>query len=124
MNRRVELNHMPRPNRRLFIVDIENAVGEGRLTNDSAQTAVERIKNDHKVASEDLAILGVSYSRNAHPALFAWPGARLVFNKGKDGADMALKNVLVKEDIAKRFSEVVIVSGVIYFRCRIYMNIR
>ena len=50
-----------------------------------------------------------------HGALFefgnAWNPARLMVRSGKDGADLALLDVLESEDVADRFDGVVIGSG-------------
>lgn len=44
-------------------------------------------------------------------AMFGWPRARYLIRSGKNGADTELINVIAYEDIAVRFSRVVIASG-------------
>lgn len=110
MNQRVELNASKPIKRRLFIVDIENAVGSGRLTEESVKAAMLRVTADHNLENGELVVLGVSYSNNLFPAR-AWRGATLVYQRGKDGADYSLKRVINTENVANRFQEVVLVSG-------------
>lgn len=110
MNKRVELNKSKLSKRRMFIVDIENAVGTGRLTTKAVKDAMARIKHDHHLKHGEHVVLGVSHSRNLFPAR-AWEGARLVFQYGKDGADYCLKRVMHKENVANRFQEIVLISG-------------
>ena len=110
MNKRIELRRSDRAARRLFIVDIENAVGAGKVDSGSCQLVRRRIEKTYKPGNGDLIVVGVSHSGNAFPAS-TWNGARLVFKRGHDGADLALESVLANENGEERFGEVVIVSG-------------
>jgi hypothetical protein len=42
---------------------------------------------------------------------YGWPGVRLLWRSGRDGADLALLDVLLEESVAERFSHVVVASG-------------
>ena len=110
MNRRMELCKKPKTARRLFVVDIENAIGSGKISTAQVVREQQRITADHHITGNDFVVLGISHPANAFPAK-AWPKSRLVMKKGHDGADLALKNVLTTENVAKRFSEVIIISG-------------
>ena len=105
MNRRIELRRHDKPSRRLFVVDIENAVDAGAI--DAEACRVERI---YKPSTNDLTVIGVSHSNNVFPA-HSWDGARIVLEHGHDGADLVLERVLANENVEARFDEVVIVSG-------------
>lgn len=110
MNRRIELRKRDRATRRLFVVDIENAVGHGMVDEESCQMVRDRIEKTYRPNTGDLTVIGVSHSGNVFPA-HAWEGARIVLKEGHDGADLALENVLSHENVENRFGEVVIVSG-------------
>ena len=106
MNKRIELNS----HRRLFIIDIENAVGSGVLTSENVLFEKALLDEHYSICDQDLVVIGVSHSENVFPA-HAWPSARIVMRRGHDGADIALKTVLKNERVEERFKEVVIVSG-------------
>ena len=110
MNKRIELMKRDKASRKLFVVDIENAVGIGTVDEESCRKVRDRIEREYKPAGGDLTIIGVSHQNNVFPAR-SWDGARIVLRKGRDGADLALENVLSNENVEERFSEVVIVSG-------------
>ena len=110
MNRRIELMKHAKADRRLFVVDIENAVGSGVVDEQSCQKVKSRIERDYKPACGDLTVIGVSHDNNVFPA-YTWQGVRIVFERGHDGADLALERVLAEENVERRFGEVVIVSG-------------
>lgn len=110
MNRRVELRKSDKSARKLFLVDIENAVGSGVIDEESCRSVRNRIKRTYHPGNSDLTVLGVSHKNNLFPA-HAWDGARVVIEQGHDGADLALESVLSNENVEERFGEVVIVSG-------------
>lgn len=110
MNRRIEVRKSDRSSRRLFVVDIENAVGSGRIDEESCMLVRSRIERDYLPGRNDLTVIGVSHKNNLFPA-GSWEGARLVHKEGHDGADLALESVLSNENVEDRFGEVVIVSG-------------
>jgi len=106
MNKRMELNSR----RRLFIVDIENTVGNGVLGTEDVARVKSSMEAFYSIGEQDFVVIGVSHSNNVFPS-HVWESARIVLKKGHNGADAALKNVLKSERIVDRFSEVVIVSG-------------
>ena len=110
MNKRLELRRSDKSVRRLFVVDIENAVGSGRIDEESCVRVERRVESVYRPNSGDLTVLGVSHKNNFFPA-HAWSGARVVLREGHDGADLALESVLSHENVEERFGEVVIVSG-------------
>lgn len=110
MNKRIELRKHDRATRRLFVVDIENAVGVGAINEKACLSVKSRIEKEYKPAGGDLTVIGVSHDSNVFPA-HAWEGARIVLERGHDGADLALERVLANENVEERFGEVVIVSG-------------
>lgn len=110
MNRRTELMRCGMADRKLFVVDIENAIGTGIVDEKSCWRVKARIERDHGISAGDLVVVGVSHGNNVFPA-HVWRGARIVLGEGHDGADLALQNVLLTENVESRFSEVVIVSG-------------
>lgn len=110
MNKRIELRKSDKSARRLFVVDIENAVGAGAIDEGSCKNVMSRIERTYRPGTTDLTVIGVSHRNNLFPA-HAWDGARVVLREGHDGADLALESVLSSENVESRFSEVVIVSG-------------
>lgn len=110
MNKRFELM-MKKEQRRLVVVDIENVAGRGALTEKTAARAMRHVASACRLNNHDVVVIGASHPRNAFVAALQAPSARIVLRSGKDGADLALKNVLRHERIAERFEEVVIVSG-------------
>ena len=110
MNRRTELMRSVKSARKLFVVDIENAVGIGKIDEASCLKVKNRIEQTYNPQPYDLTVIGVSHKGNIFPAS-AWAGARLVIKEGHNGADLALENVLANENVENRFGEVVIVSG-------------
>ena len=110
MNRRIELRRSDKSARKLFVVDIENAVGTGMIDEESCKGVKSRIERTYHPGGSDLTFVGVSHKNNLFPA-HAWDGARVVIREGHNGADLALEDVLINENVENRFSEVVIVSG-------------
>lgn len=104
-NKRTELNSQ----RRIFVVDIENAVGSGIIIEEDVARNSAFIVEHYSIGDKDLVVIGVSHSCDAFPA-HAWASARIVMKRGHDGADIALMNVLTRERITDRFEEIVIVS--------------
>lgn len=111
MNKRIELMRDGKSARKLFVVDIENAVGAGIIDKGSCRRAMERIYHAHKPKDGDLTIVGVSHTEN-FIAVKSWNASiRVVGQWGHNGADLALESVLENENVENRFGEIVIVSG-------------
>ena len=97
--------------RELHLIDIENEIGKAEPTaTEVAQfrdfyLAFNRVAQDAHIvigASSPLALLAISDG---------WPNARRVYKQGKDGADLALLQVINQERIHERFAKIVIASG-------------
>lgn len=98
------------PERSLHVVDIENlaAAKIPRLSqirevqNCYAERLTFRAFDQFVIASSRLTLLN---------AALGWPHARYRARSGPDGADLELLDVLLREDIAARFTHVAIGSG-------------
>ena len=97
--------------RTIHLIDVENLVGSGRPSQEAIQAAAEHYAEVAGLAPEDHVVLGCG-TASAFTVFFGWPGEhRRVLGSGKDGADLALLEVLDTEDIASRFTRVFIASG-------------
>ncbi len=95
----------------LHLIDVENLAGTPSF---SRQEAVRLHREYEQVAPKGLADqLVLATSHHAAPAAwFGWPTtARRLVRSGRDGADLALLDVLEHESVATRFGHVVIASG-------------
>lgn len=92
------------------MIDIENISGGAIRSLAQARWAQKIITSTLDLHGDEQVVIGVSKSGviNTGPV---WPAARLVHGCGVDGADHALLDVLNNENIARRFDEVVLVSG-------------
>jgi hypothetical protein len=95
--------------RRLVVVDIENVAGGACLTTKMAAVARRRIERRVGFRPDDQIVVGTCHAGLLAVAL-TWPAARRVVRSGRDGADLALIEVL-KEGVVGRFDEVLIASG-------------
>jgi hypothetical protein len=98
------------PARTLHLVDIENLVGTGL----PAEWEVADVRQEYAVrvgvGPMDQVVIGCNHK--ALPAAgHGWPGARYLVRSGPDGADTELLAVIECENVAARFSRVVIASG-------------
>ena len=95
--------------RKLVIVDIENLVGHPCPTRSDVEWVREQLLCRVVLQAGDQLVIGVS-----HVGLLEvgcnWPHVRYVVRSGKDGADLALLEVL-DDGVACRFGRVVIASG-------------
>jgi hypothetical protein len=96
--------------RRIILVDIENLVGGGVSEIEVANAALAAINPIIGNEEHDQTVIGVSHF-SALASGCARPNARLVMRSGKNGADLALLEVLECENIEERFGQVVLVSG-------------
>jgi len=98
------------PHRGLHAVDIENLVGASR-------PSLRQIRDVHSLYAERLAFgaLDQVVIASSHLTLVnaarGWPHARYRVRSGPDGADLELLDVLLCENVAARFTRVVIGSG-------------
>ncbi|MHB1819881.1 MAG: NYN domain-containing protein [Streptosporangiaceae bacterium] len=93
-----------------MLVDIENVVGGGVVTECLARWARDVVVGSVAVAEREQVIVGTSHV-GAFNTRAAWPCARLLVRSGANGADLVLLGVMQTERIAQRFDEVVLVSG-------------
>jgi hypothetical protein len=98
------------PRRALHLIDIENLAGNpvpGRI-----DVLLVRYRYHKRVgfSANDQAIVGCNHLAFRH-AGFSWPGVRYLLRSGENGADLVLLDVIRHEQVAERFSHVVIASG-------------
>jgi hypothetical protein len=98
------------PPRTLWIVDIENLTGAAVPTLDQ----VEKVRKWYTLYLglnvDDQVVIAASHLGLLNAAL-GWPHARYRVRSGKDGADLELLDVLEHENVAARFTHVVIGSS-------------
>ena len=96
--------------RRLVVVDIENVVGGLCRTEAMTRWGHRFLQDALELRPRDQVVVGAD-GETMHLVAWDWRRARLVLGRHvKDGADVALLDVL-GEDLARRFDEVVLVSG-------------
>lgn len=96
--------------RTLHLVDVENLLGGPVFTEDEASRVAAEYRVVAGVGPVDFTV--VASSHYAAPATwFGWPAARRLVRSGPDGADLALVDVMVSEDLFRRFDRVVVASG-------------
>src|SRR3984957_19822662 len=98
------------PERALHVVDIENLAGAAV----PSLTLVSEVQLKYlaclRFGADDQAVLAASHLALLNAGL-GWPNARYRVRSAKDGADLELIDVLEHENVATRFSHVVIGSG-------------
>jgi hypothetical protein len=98
------------PDRALHLVDIENLAGAAVPSLDLVSAVQVRYLSCLGFGADDQVVLAASHLALLNAGL-GWPHARYRVRSGKDGADLALIDVLEHENVAARFSHVVIGSG-------------
>jgi hypothetical protein len=98
------------PDRALHVVDIENLSGAAVPTLNLVAEVQGRYLACLAFGADDQVVLAASHLGLLNTGL-GWPHARYRVRSGKDGADLELIDVLEHEDVAARFSHVVIGSG-------------
>ncbi|GAB7193458.1 hypothetical protein NUM3379_41680 [Kineococcus sp. NUM-3379] len=99
-----------RTGRELHCLDVENLLGGPFFTRADVEALRGRWLREVAGDRDVLVTLATSSAAGLLAAGTAWPGARLVWLPGRDGADRALLEVL-EEDVAARFERVVVGSG-------------
>jgi NYN domain len=98
------------PDRALHLVDIENLAGAAIPT----LARVAEVQGQYlaclRFGVDDQVVLAANHLALLNAGL-GWPHARYRVRSGKDGADIELLDVLEHENVAARFSHVVIGSG-------------
>lgn len=93
-----------------MVVDIENVVGGPCTTEAMTRWARTLLHDALSLRSGDQVVVGMD-GATMQAVAWEWERVRLVPGRHvKDGADLALLEVL-DEDLARRFDEVVLVSG-------------
>jgi hypothetical protein len=98
------------PARTLHVVDIENLVGVTTPTLRQVSEVQGRYLVCPGFGAEDQVVMAASH-RGLLNAALGWPHARYRVRSGRDGADLELLDVLLHENVAGRFTHVVIGSG-------------
>lgn len=98
------------PVRALHVVDIENLAGTAVPTLGQVIEVQGRYGARLGFGADDLVVMAASHLGLLNAAL-GWPHARYRVRSGPDGADLELLDVLLHEDVAARFTHVVIGSG-------------
>ena len=98
------------PERALHLVDIENLAGAAVPSLDLVTAVQVRYLARLGFGAADQVVLAASHLALLNASL-GWPHARYRVRSGKDGADLELIDVLEHENVAARFSHVVIGSG-------------
>ncbi|WP_421118598.1 NYN domain-containing protein [Aquihabitans daechungensis] len=99
-----------RSGRTLHLIDVENLIGDPMASDEEVTSVIAAYKQAAGVRPGDLAVVA-SNGRLAMAAGLAWPGALLRVGRGPDGADLALLAEAPVEDVARRFTDVVVGSG-------------
>jgi hypothetical protein len=98
------------PVRTLHLVDIENLAGAAIPSLMQVMDVQDRYARSLSVGVADLVVMASSHLGLVNTAL-GWPHARYRVRSGPDGADLALLDVIWHENVATRFSHIVIGSG-------------
>ncbi|MGH3297387.1 MAG: NYN domain-containing protein [Trebonia sp.] len=98
------------PDRTLHVVDIENLAGVAVPTRDRVSQVQVQYLARLRFGADDHVVLATNHLALLNAGL-GWPRARHLVRSGKDGADLELIDVLEHENVAARFSHVVIGSG-------------
>ena len=98
------------PDRALHLVDIENLAGSAVPSLALVSEVQDRYMARMAFGIDDQVVMAASH-RGLLDAACGWPHARYRVRSGKDGADLALIDVLEHENVAARFRHVVIASG-------------
>jgi hypothetical protein len=96
--------------RRLHLVDVENLIGYARPTLTDATKCRDHYKKCARVRPSDFVVVACNHGA-ALEIGFGWRGSRLLLRSGEHGAELALLDVIAREGIHERFSEVVVGSG-------------
>ncbi len=98
------------PSRTLHLVDIENLAGAALPSRDQVTEVQGLYVARLSFGADDQVVMAASHLAFLNAAL-GWPSARYRVRSGPNGADLELLDVLQHEDVAERFTHVVIGSG-------------
>lgn len=95
----------------MVLVDIENLCGTAWFSGEQARLVRMQVERISGLPPDSQVVVATSSGDGLVEAGLAWPGSRLVWIPGRDGAELALADVALNEDVAGRFARVVICSG-------------
>jgi hypothetical protein len=98
------------PARTVHLVDIENLAGTAIPTLREVMEVQVRYARHMPPGADDHVIMASNHLALINAAL-GWPHARYRVRSGPDGADLELLDVIESENVATRFTRVVIGSG-------------
>ena len=98
------------PARTLHLVDIENLAGAALPSRDQVTEVQGLYVARLGFGADDQVVMAASHLAFLNAAL-GWPSARYRVRSGPNGADLELLDILQHEDVAARFTHVVIGSG-------------
>jgi NYN domain-containing protein len=98
------------PERGLHLIDIENLTGDRMPDFDQVRAVQDSYAGRLTFSALDQVVVASSH-RTLLSAALGWPNARYRIRSGPDGADLELLDVLVYEEVAARFAQVIIGSG-------------
>ena len=98
------------PTRTVHLVDIENLAGTAIPTLREVMEVQVRYARHMPPGADDHVIMASNHLALVNAAL-GWPHARYRVRSGPDGADLELLDVIESENVATRFTRVVIGSG-------------
>ncbi|WP_156432640.1 hypothetical protein [Mycobacterium sp. M26] len=96
--------------RGVHLIDLENLVGSGHVTEVAACNARAMYFATGVVALGDHVIVSTSH-HNLFVAKSVWGDARVVARSGRDGADLALQEVMATENLHQRFGRCLLATG-------------
>lgn len=105
-NKRMNVMH-----RELHLIDIENETGKSKPTAEEIAQFRAFYCDRNNVPRDAHIVVAASSGATLLEASVGWPGARTTFLNGRDGADLALIDVALDENVASRYGKVVIASG-------------
>ncbi len=98
------------PGRHLILIDIENLTASPSPTPSEVAAAITDLRVAVVGYDDDQRIVACSHHAAATVS-FAFPRARHIWRSGRDGADLALLDVLENERVMDRYGRVTICSG-------------
>lgn len=104
----VKSKHMK--GRSVHLIDLENLVGSGHVTEETARYTCTAYAALGVVGPNDQVIVAVSH-HNLWAAWYGWPHVRCEARSGPDGADLLLQEIMASERLAVRFDLAVLATG-------------
>lgn len=97
--------------RELHLIDIENELGTGSPEASDIARFRQFYIATNDVPADAHIVIAASSKETLLEASAGWPHARTVYLTGHDGADLALIQVALNENVDKRYGKVVFASG-------------